>query len=308
MCCLVVAVAGCGAPTASGSGTEGATSPATAHPSSGSPQSGAAGSTSTPSPTSSGAVAALTPPTGPSWAASPAGTSVQVAHTSGVTLMWMDPTRVRFRYVAGTQFPERSPASRADRTPASWVPTMVAAFNSGYKLRDHVGGFYYLGRTVSPLRSGLAAFTVRADGSLHVGVWGRDLSMTPDTVVVRENLRPLIEQGVVRASPSDTTRTWGIANGNAAHANRSALGSLADGSFVFAMGHDVTALQLASALAGVHVVDAVMLDMNKSWPTGFVYSHSGGRTTGARIDPHIVRDPSTYFHPFKKDFVVVRLS
>ena len=307
MCSLLVAVAGCGAPTASGSGTEGATSPATAHPSSGASQSGSSTSPSA-SPTSSGAVGALTPPTGPSWTPSPAGSSVQVAHTSGVTLMWMDPTRVRFRYVAGTQFPEHSPASRADRTPATWVPTMVAAFNSGYKLRDHVGGFYYLGRTVSPLRSGLAAFTVRADGSLHVGVWGRDLSMTPDTVVVRENLRPLIEQGVVRASPSDTPRTWGIANGNTVHANRSALGSLPDGSFVFAMGHDVTALQLASALAGVRVVDAVMLDMNKSWPTGFVYSHNGSRTTGARIDPHVVRDPSTYFQPFKKDFVVVRLA
>ena len=229
-----------------------------------------------------------------------------MAHTSDVTLMWLDPTLVRFRYVAGTQFPEGSPRSPADRTPSTWVPTMVAAFNSGYKLRDHVGGFYYRGRTVSPLRDGLAAFAIRTDGTLAVGVWGSDLTMTPDTLVVRQNLPPLVDRGVVKASTTDTARTWGIANGNASHANRSALGSLPDGSFVFAVGHDVTALQLAQALSSIGVVDAVMLDMNKSWPTGFLYTHRGGAVSGRRIDPHIVRDPSTYLQPFKKDFVVVR--
>ena len=45
--------------------------------------------------------------------------------------------------------------------------------------------------------------------------------------------------------------------------------------------------------------------MNVSWPTGFVYSHVGGRTVGTRINAHIVRPPSTYLTRFKKDFVVV---
>lgn len=230
---------------------------------------------------------------------------MQVARLGSVALLWMDAPRLRFRYVPGTTYPEGSPATAADRSPATWVPSMVAAFDSGYKLHDRVGGFTYLGRTVAPLRDGLAAFTVSRDGTLSVGVWGRDLRMTPGTVVVRENLPPLVESGVVRASVADGPRTWGIANGNAPRVNRSALARLRDGSLVFAFGHGVTAWDLGRALASAGAVDAVMLDMNRSWPTGFVYRHVGTRTVGYRIDPRIVRDPSTYLHPFKKDFVVV---
>ncbi len=242
---------------------------------------------------------------GTTWSLAPATDAVRIARLGATTLMWMDTTRLRFRYVPGTTYPEGSPATTQDRSPASWVPSMVAAFNSGYKLSDRVGGFEYLGRTVQPLRPGLGAFTVTRDGVLSVGVWGRDLAMAPGVLVVRQNLPPLVEGGVVRASTSDSPRTWGIANGNSPRANRSALARLGDGSLVFAFAHDVTALQLARALVSAGSVDAVMLDMNRSWPTGFVYRHVGGAVVGRRIDPRIVRDPSTYLHPFKKDFVVV---
>jgi hypothetical protein len=217
----------------------------------------------------------------------------------------MDPSRLRFRFVPGFQVPEGSPATRADRTPSTWVPSMVAAFNSGYKLTDHVGGYYYLGRTVAPLRPGYASMVVHRDGSLAVGVWGRDISMTPDTLMVRQNLRPLVVGGSSQASPGDSPRAWGISNGNRAKANRSALGRLADGSFVYAYAHDVTAATLGSALVSLGVQEAIMLDMNISWPTGFVYSHKGGSTVGSRINHYTVRPPSTYLVRFKKDFIAV---
>ncbi|MDA8437102.1 MAG: hypothetical protein M0Z98_14095 [Actinomycetales bacterium] len=250
---------------------------------------------------------ALAPPPGPAWSAAPGSTAVQVATLPGgaTSFLWMDPTRLRFRFVPGYRYPEGSPASAADRTPSTWVPRMVAAFNSGYKLSDHVGGYYYLGRTVVPLRAGLAALVVHRDGSLAVGVWGRDLTMTPDTVVVRENMRPLVLDGVSQASPSDGPRTWGISNGNRPRANRSALGRLPDGSFVFAYSHDATAASLGASLVSLGVREAIMLDMNVSWPTGFVYAHGGGRVLGTRINRWVVRPPSTYLTRFKKDFIAV---
>jgi hypothetical protein len=217
----------------------------------------------------------------------------------------MDPTRLRYRYVPGYAVPEGSPATPADRTPATWVPRMLAAFDSGYKLSDHVGGYYYLGRTVAPLRAGLASLVIGKDGSLSVGTWGRDISMTPNTLVVRQNLRPLVLGGVSQASPTDRPRTWGISNGNRPRANRSALGRLPDGGLVFVYAHDVTAAGLADVLVSLGVRAAIDLDMNVSWPTGFVYSHAGGNVVGHKINPHIVRSPSTYLSRFKKDFVVV---
>jgi hypothetical protein len=249
-----------------------------------------------------------TPPAGPDWHAAPGSPAVQVATLSGgdVSLLWMDPARLRFRYVPGYAVPEGGPATVADTTPSTWVPTMVAGFDSGYKLRDHVGGYYYLGRAVAPLRAGLASLVIGTDGSLSVGTWGRDIAMTASTLVVRQNLRPLVLDGVSQATPADRPRTWGISNGNRPRANRSALGRLADGSLVFVYAHDVTAAALAQVLVGVGVREAIDLDMNVSWPTGFVYSHVGGRVVGQKINPHVVRSPSTYLSRFKKDFVVVQ--
>ena len=303
----VLLVAGCAAPAAT---ADRVASAAASTPSSAVPPSAASstGSTSTtPNSVNGSKSPVLVPPAGFAWTASPGSAAVRVATLSGgaTSLMWMDPSRLRFRFVPGYRYPEGSPASAADRTPSTWVPRMVAAFNSGYMLKDHVGGYYYLGRTVVPLRAGLATFVIHKDGTLAVGVWGRDLGMTPDTLVVRQNLPPLVLDGVSRASVHDGPRTLGISNGNLPRANRSALGRLADGSFVFVYAHDVTAATLGQTLVSVGVREAMMLDMNISWPTGYVYSHVGGQVVGARINHWTVRPPSTYLTRFKKDFIAV---
>jgi hypothetical protein len=272
-----------------------------------------------PSPTASsqgspaGAAAAhLTPPQvkGVTWI--PSGQLVRglpaayVARVQGgaVALLWMDPTLLRFRYVPGTQFPESSPVRPVDRRPSTWVPTMVAAFNGGFELKDSAGGYFYAGSTVRPLLPGLAAMSVAADGRLSVGVWGRDLAMSPSVVAVRENLRPLVDNYVSRASPKDSPAAWGNANGSLIHANRSALAQLDDGSLVFAYGLEVRAWQIGTALVLVHAKEAIMLDMNKSWPSGFTYTHHGTAIVGKKIHPAIYRSPTMYVTRFKKDFVV----
>jgi hypothetical protein len=222
-----------------------------------------------------------------------------------VSLLWMDATHLRFRYVPGTQVPEGGPATAADNNPSTWVPRMIAGFNGGFRLSDHVGGYYYRGRTVAPLRRGAAGFAITRAGALSVGVWGRDLRMRPNVVVVRQDFGPLVDHGVSQASPSDGPQAWGLADQNLPLANRSALGSLPDGSLVFGYGASVLPTTLASSLVRAGVVEAVMLDMNISWPTGFVYRHAGGRVTGMKINAAIVRPPSTYNARFEKDFIAV---
>ena len=221
-----------------------------------------------------------------------------------IGLLWMDPTLLRFRFVPGTQFPEGSPVQPVDRQPSTWVPTMVAAFNGGFELKDSAGGFFYAGSTVRPLRSGWAALALTSGGRLSVGVWGRDLRMSPAIVAVRENLRPLVDRHVSQALPSDSSAAWGAANGSLIHANRSALAQLDDGSLVFAYGLEVRAWQMGAALVLVHAKEAIMLDMNKSWPSGFTYVHHGSTIMGRPIQPGIYRSASMYLTRFKKDFVV----
>ena len=221
-----------------------------------------------------------------------------------IGLLWMDPSLLRFRFIPGTQFPEGGPVRPADRQPSSWVPTMVAAFNGGFELKDAAGGYFYAGSMVRPLRSGWAAMSVTSGGRLTVGVWGRDLTMSPSVVAVRENLRPLVDHHVSQALPSDSSAAWGAANGSLIHANRSALAELDDGSLVFAYGLEVRAWQMGEALVLVHAKEAIMLDMNKSWPSGFTYAHHQTTITGNPIHPGIYRAPGMYLTRFKKDFVV----
>ncbi len=272
------------------------------------PTSGAPVALADVSTTASGTLAALLrAPAGVVWHGVAASPSLRVATVGAgaISLLWMDPAQLRFRFVPGRVTPENGPASRADSRPSTWVPRMVAAFDGGYKLTDHVGGYYYLARTVSPLRAGYASLVGYRDGSLTVGSWGRDVQMSSRVVVVRQNLRPLIDRGVSQVRRTDTNHTWGLALRGLARANRSALGVLPNGSLVFEYGSSVRPAQMAATLVRLGVTEAIMLDMNAKWPTGFLYTHTGGQVHGWKINAHIVRAPSLYYSRWKKDFIAV---
>lgn len=250
----------------------------------------------------------LMPPPGLRWQSPPASPHLEIATADhgNTSWLWMDTRFLRFRFLPGYTWPERSPRTTSDHNPATWVPAMVAAFNGGFKLTDHVGGYYYLGRTVAPLRRGFASMVFYRDGSLRVGVWGSDLHMTPDVLAVRQNLRPLVLDGRAQTRTSDTQSTWGY---NMVHgwwiANRSALGMRADGSLVFVYGHHRTPSQLARSLVRAGARTAIALDMNGWWPTGFVYAHYRSHIVGAKINTHIERQPAVYLDTYSKDFVAV---
>ena len=248
------------------------------------------------------------PPPGFTWAhvsASPALAVTTVDH-GDVSLLWMDPSLLRFRYVPGSRWPENGPVAAADTVPATWTARMVAAFNGGFKLFDHVGGYYYLGDTVAPLRSGYAAFVVRRDGTLSVGVWGRDLHLTSDAVVVRQNLPPIVADGLSQAKATDPVYKWGLTLQHLRAVNRSALGQLADGGLVFEYGHLVTPQTIVTYLVKAGAQTAMMLDTNVVWPTGFLYTHAHGQLHGTKINSHIKRTPWVYLTQYQKDFVAVQ--
>jgi hypothetical protein len=234
-------------------------------------------------------------------------TYVAVTDGGAVGLLWIDPTHVSFRLVPGRKVPEGGPSLPADNRPSTWVPRMVAAFNGGFLLGDGVGGYYYAHRMVRPLVPGLAALEITSDGRLTVGRWGRDETLVSTTVAVRQNLPLLVDGFRSRTSPTDTARTWGLANGGLWTANRSAVGELPDGALVYAYGHEVRPATIAAALVSVGVERAMVLDMNKSWPGGFVYWHTTAGPVGRRVQPQEYHSPSVYYARYTKDFIVVLL-
>jgi len=229
----------------------------------------------------------------------------QTGHGS-IGMMWMNPALLRFRYIPGYNFPESGPVRRIDNKPSTWTSRMVAAFNGAFQLKDGAGGYYYDHKTVRPLRNGLSSIVIDRQGRLTVVDWRNGNHVPAGTRLVRQNMKPLVLHSQARAKSGDARGTWGQADHGLPHANRSALGELADGSLVFAYGSEVSAPAMAQALAGAGAETAIILDMNKSWPTGFVYDAPKGSSppVGHRIQPSIWRDASAYLHRFQKDFFV----
>jgi hypothetical protein len=231
--------------------------------------------------------------------------ALQTAHPNAATwLLRMDPTRLRFRFIPGYKVPEGGPVRAVDLSPATWVPRMLAAFNGGFKLVDQAGGYFYDGRTVAPLRPGLASLVIGLDGSMRVVVWHRGASTT-GLLAVRQNLKPLVLAGRSTAGNRDTTLTWGRPLGGRIHTNRSALGMLPDGSLVYVYVANSTPGQLAQASIGAGAVTAIALDMNSGWPGALLYGHTGRLVTARLLSPVMHQHLDGYSRQNQKDFIAV---
>ena len=140
-------------------------------------------------------------------------------HTSYVVgVAWMDTKLLRATLYSGSQIPGGGPYTHTAPISPTDATTLVAAFNAGFLMSDANGGYYTDGKTIIPLRTGAASFVVYKNGSSTVGQWGRDVTMGPDVVSVRQNLDLLVDGGQVvpgrrRARPHRSgARPWAVAS------------------------------------------------------------------------------------------------
>ncbi|MGH9061053.1 MAG: hypothetical protein ACRDZY_16290, partial [Acidimicrobiales bacterium] len=136
-------------------------------------------------------------------------------HTSLVSgVAWINPKLVRSVGYAGTQEPGGTWTNQVP-IPDSARPNLVAAFNSGFKMSDALGGYYADGRFARPMRAGAATAWIDTTGALHVGQWGRDVSQTPNVTFARQNLSLLVDGGQpVPDSVTGVSSKWGVTVGN----------------------------------------------------------------------------------------------
>ncbi|MCD2188847.1 hypothetical protein [Actinomycetospora soli] len=214
----------------------------------------------------------------------PRGSAVRVAsvrpdaqHTSfTVGVLWMDPTLVRGVLHPGSEDPGGT-WSVPSSIDAQEQRTVVAAFSAGFRLQgDSHGGWYLDGREARPLVPGAASLVIRRDGTADVGAWGSEVRMGPDVVAVRQNLVPLVDQGVVNPTcATGGTAEWGSTVGQAAYINRSAFGVTATGAEVYVGGPALSVCTLGEILRSAGVVRGMELDINPAWVTG-AYFHPTG--------------------------------
>ena len=130
-------------------------------------------------------------------------------HTSYVVgVAWMDTKLLKATLYSGSQIPGGGPFTHSAPISPTDAGTLVAAFNAGFMMSDANGGYFTDNRTVLPLRAGAASFVVFKNGSSTVGQWGRDVTMGPNVVSVRQNLDLLVDNGqVVPAAYSPIRRS-----------------------------------------------------------------------------------------------------
>jgi hypothetical protein len=232
-----------------------------------------------------------------------------LVHTSLLTgVMWMDTTLLRAQLIPGTQVPIGTSPGAA-QIPRSRYRQLAATFNSGFLLNDSHGGFYLNGRTSSSLRSGQASLVIHADGSVDVGTWGNQVSMTPDVVAVRQNLSLIVNHGSpVVGLGTDSYQKWGATLGNAVLVWRSGIGVTSDGALVYAAGPGLSVQSLASVLARAGAVRAMELDINTEWTSAYYYSlHNGSQVVPHKLLTDMYQGSNRYLIPDQRDFFAMYL-
>ena len=248
--------------------------------------------------------------TGSSGTAAPVNSApaIHVTHVSphgrDVSLLTMNPDKVRFRFIPGTADPGGYNSTKD--APNTYRHSMLAAFNGAFLPQHTEGGYYFRGNMFSDLRDNRASLVIDKNGTLDVINWnGNDPSKYQ---VVRQNIRMMINDGVDKTIGHNGCDDWGpLGTGPSAHrrcpGERSAVGVTADGTVIYAFGFEVMAGDLATALKKAGVVRAMALDINNWWPSAYTYIDGKGK----RIDSSVRDDPTRYSSstPWKKDFVVV---
>lgn len=233
-------------------------------------------------------------------------------HTSLVTgVAWMDTKLLRATLYAGSEEPGGQWANMAPiQAPAR--SSLVAAFNSGFRMGSAGGGYYAEGRTAVPLEAGAASFVIYKDGTATVGQWGRDVSMTANVAAVRQNLALIVDGGQpVPGLKQDSNTKWGATLGNALDVWRSGVGVTASGALIYAGGPGLSAFSLADVLTHAGAVRAMELDINTDWVSYFYFSVPAATpadpSNATKLLSAMYWSGSRYFQPSARDFITMSL-
>ena len=232
-------------------------------------------------------------------------------HTSVVdAVAWMDTDLLGARLYSGSTIPGGGPYQYTAPISNSAAGNLVAAFNSGFLMKNANGGYYTEGKTVYPLRDGAASLVIYRNGKATVGQWGRDVTMTPDVVAVRQNLDLLVDNGVAAAGidAADTSK-WGYTLGNAVYVWRSGLGVTADGALLYVGGPSLNITGLADLLVRAGAVRAMELDINTGWVNLATFNPAPGQAAAAANGTGLLpamSNPGRYFSSWwSRDFVTM---
>lgn len=223
---------------------------------------------------------------------------------------WMDQTRTATRLIAGTVQPGGARPDEA-QVPTGLRSTLVAAFNSGWKMKDSRGGYYADGRTAVALQDGAASLVIDTSGRATVGQWGRDVTMSPDIAAVRQNLNLVVDGGrTVPGLADNADGAWGSVRNQFQYTWRSGVGVDRAGNVIYVAGDQLRLSGLADAMVAAGVQRGMELDIHTG-KVGFNSYHpqpgSPFALAATRLLPQMPLPATRYLQPDQRDFFAVTL-
>lgn len=233
-------------------------------------------------------------------------------------IAWMDTNLLSARLYSGSMSPGGGPYRYSAPIQPAQAASLVAAFNGGFVMKVAGGGYYTQHQIVDPLVQGAASLVIYSNGSVNIGAWGSNVTMTPNVVSVRQNLVPLVAGGQPTPQASNPNwMTWGATCGATSCIGpgienqwRSGIGITANGALVYVTGPALDPLQLAQLLVHAGAIRAMQLDINPDWTVFVAYNPSpgslAGPSNGTKLLSGTVQGPWTFFQSWwARDFITM---
>lgn len=190
---------------------------------------------------------------------------------SEVLLIAMDMRQLELGMQAGFEDPKPTIGPPGDgRLPDSpeKYRRIVATFNGAFKTTHGAYGMMVNRRVLLPPVKGGASVVVTDTGEVGLGSWPDTFQIPANIVSFRQNLDPLVEDGV--ANPTGRN-LWGWQlEGESVMTHRSALCVTSAGHLYYAWGDEIDGATLGKALRQAGCSYGIHLDMNPAH-TGFVF-------------------------------------
>lgn len=189
-----------------------------------------------------------------------------------VLLLAMDMRQMELSMQAGSEDPVPLVGARGDgRIPRrpEVLSRVVGAFNGAFKTEHGEYGMVVDRRVLLPPRPRAATIARLADGRTAMGTWGESAELPPEIISLRQNLDPLVEDGVENPRRRSL---WGFVLGGIETMPTVRSGVCADdhGHLFYVWGEETTGRLLARAMHRAGCTYGMHLDMN---PTHAAFHH-----------------------------------
>lgn len=181
-----------------------------------------------------------------------------------VHLLAMDMRQMELGMQAGVEDPVPLVGPRGDgRIPRrpELLARVVGAFNGAFKTEHGAYGMVVSRRVLLPPKPRAATVATLDDGRVAMGSWGQESALPPSLVSLRQNLDPLVDNGV--ENPTRRSQ-WGFVLGGieSMPTVRSGLCADAHGHILYVWSEETTGRMMARAMRLAGCVYGMHLDMN----------------------------------------------